>query len=76
MQIKTRNGQDGLVTGPGPLSKTFLQVELSDKTRYLVWASDRRYRMDVDENREPVLHPLDIVEMGGGQPHAKNIQQK
>lgn len=65
MQIKTRNGQDGVVTGYGPLSKTFLQVELTDKTRYLVWASDRRYRMDEDKAGNPVPHSLDLVEIDG-----------
>lgn len=59
-EITTRGGVKGVITGRGPLSKRFLQVELENGLRYLVWESDRRYRMD-DKDGKPVPSDLDII---------------
>jgi hypothetical protein len=59
---KTRGGNAAFLLGHGPLSKTFLEFEVAEQ-RYLVFATDLRYRMDFDDDtKEPKLTPMDILE--------------
>lgn len=60
-EYKTRGGNAAFFIGHGPLSKNFYLFEVENH-RYLVFATDLRYRMDFDdETKEPKLTPMDIL---------------
>ncbi|QIG73964.1 hypothetical protein PP935_gp189 [Rhizobium phage RHph_N34] len=53
--MKTRSGHTAKILGYGPLTKTFLLVEVYG-TQYLVWEKTKRYRSDGKD------HPADIID--------------
>lgn len=60
MTYVTRNGEDAILIGDGPLTKTFKEFEVSGE-RYLVWSKNLRYRMDDDKDGNPVPSDRDIL---------------
>lgn len=53
--MKTRRGVNCEVLGPGPLTKTFLEVKPDGERSYLVWEKTGRYRLDEQD------HPMDLI---------------
>lgn len=53
--MQTRDGKTCKVLGPGPLTKTFLNVEVEGEKPYLVWEKTGRYRLDEQD------HPKDLL---------------